>query len=52
MLDIDNEDEEVKLYKRHKRYFNESLKVRLDVWISSRVYFPQDVREDMSLFLA
>ena len=52
MLNIDNEDEEVKLYKRHKRYLNESLRVRLDVWISSRVYFPQDVIEDMGLFLA
>ena len=52
MLDLNNEDEELKLYKRHKRYFNESLRVKLDVWISNRVNFPQDIREDMGLFLA
>ena len=52
MLDIGNEHEELKLYKRHKRYFNESLRFKLDVWISNRVNFPQDVREDMGLFLA
>lgn len=52
MLDINNEDEELKLYKRHKRYFNESLRVKLDLWISNRINFPQDIREDMGLFLA
>ena len=46
-----NKDSTGRLAVLDKRYFNESLRVKLDVWISNRVNFPQDIREDMGLFL-
>ena len=52
MIDINSEDEELELYKRHKRYLDEALKIKLHVWISNRDNVLPHVKGDMNLFLA
>ena len=52
MIDINREDEELELCKRHKRYLDEALKTKLHVWISNRDNVLPHVKGDMNLFLA
>ena len=52
MVNIINEDEELELCKRHKRYLDEALNTKLHVWISKRDNVLPHVSGDMGLFLA
>ena len=50
---MDEEEDEIEMYRRHKRYFKEAKAIGIEFWRKHNQFIEQvDIKRDISLFVA